>query len=55
MDPGHGSTAIRAGHRVARHLVREDTLLEDPEFLEYLELRFRAPRGIVGLADPALP
>ena len=36
VDPGHGPVASRVGHRVARHLVREDPLLDDSEFLEYL-------------------
>ena len=51
---GHQLIPAGAGQGAASHPAGEDVLLADPELLEQVELRFRAPRGIVGLADPGV-
>ena len=50
----HQLIPTRAGQGAASHPAGEDVLLADPELLEHVVLSFRAPRGIVGLADPGV-
>ena len=50
----HQNIPAGAGHGTAGHLVSEDVLLADPEFLEDVGLGLRVPSGVAGLADPSV-